>query len=96
MQEMRTLLAERVKQRTHKWLEEGLDKGRREGEAQVLIRQFERKFGPLSDELRRRIESADSEQRLNWTERILSSKRLVEAFDSRIHLMACRVGPKGQ
>jgi len=80
LQEVRTLLAERVKEWTREWREEGWRKGRKEGEAQVLIRLIERKFGPISEQLRRQIESADSEQRLTWAERILSAERIEEVF----------------
>jgi hypothetical protein len=80
LEEVDTLLTERVKEWTHQWREEGRQEGRKEGEANVLIRQLERKFGPISEEVRRRIQSADSEQLLHWAERILWAERLEEVF----------------
>jgi len=92
LQEVRTLLAERVKEWTRQWREEGLQKGlqkgreegrkkgREEGEGELLLRQLEHKFGPLDDEIRRRIDEATSEQLLAWAERILIAKEMDEVF----------------
>ncbi|EAR23487.1 DUF4351 domain-containing protein [Nitrococcus mobilis] len=52
-------------------LQQGLEQGLQQGEAAVLIRQMERKFGALSEAQRRRIETADAETLLTWSERIL-------------------------
>ncbi len=41
----------------------------------MLIRQMERKFGVLSQAQRRRIEVADAETLLVWSEDILTAKR---------------------
>ncbi|NOX56915.1 MAG: transposase, partial [Planctomycetes bacterium] len=80
-QEARTLLAERVKEWTRQWREEGLRKGREEGQAELLMRQIESKFGPLSDEVRQRIATADSDRRLLWAERVLTAERLEDIFE---------------
>ncbi len=50
---------------------EGRVEGRREGEAEILLRQMERKFGPVSDSHRKRVEQAECDQLLQWAERIL-------------------------
>jgi len=39
-----------------------------------------RKFGAIEAELQRRISEADSEQLLDWAERILTSDNLDEVF----------------
>lgn len=78
--EVRTLLAERVKEWTRQWREEGLAEGRKEGGAALLIRQFERKFGPLDEAIRRRINEADADQLLLWGERILTADRAEDVF----------------
>ncbi|MFV1995842.1 MAG: DUF4351 domain-containing protein, partial [Verrucomicrobiales bacterium] len=88
LREARTLLAERVKEWTRQWREEGLEEGlekgreegRKEGKSQLLARQLERKFGPLDEEIRRRIEEAGADQLLEWGERILTAERLEEVF----------------
>jgi predicted transposase YdaD len=59
---------------------EGRKEGRQEGEATVLLRLIELKFGPPDAALRNRVESADSETLLRWSERILTAGSLEELF----------------
>ena len=51
-------------------LESGRKEGRQEGEAIVLLRQIELKFGPPDAAARKRVKSADSDTLLRWYERI--------------------------
>ncbi|MCO6439692.1 MAG: DUF4351 domain-containing protein, partial [Nitrococcus mobilis] len=60
-----------LKQGLQQGRQQGLEQGLQQGEAAVLIRQMERKFGALSEAQRRRIEAADAETLLTWSERIL-------------------------
>ncbi len=76
LQEARTVLAERVKNWTKQWREEGLQAG----EAAVLLRQLESKFGSLDAETQRRIAAADSEQLLVWAERVLTAEKIEDLF----------------
>jgi flagellar biosynthesis/type III secretory pathway protein FliH len=66
LQEVKSMLAERVMEWTHQWkqegLEEGLQKGRQEGQEdalvkarEVLLRDLMKRFGPLPEETRRRV-----------------------------------------
>ena len=71
------MLAERVKEWTKQWH----DKGRQEGEAAVLRRLLERRFGNLDEESERRITSADSDQLLGWCDRVLAATNIEEIFD---------------
>ena len=65
-----------------KGLEQGLEKGRQHGEAAVLLRQIERKFGAeAAGRYRERIEQADAETLLEWSERILA----VETVEALFH-----------
>lgn len=68
LEEVKSMLAERVTDWTQQWkqegLEEGLQKGRQEGQEDaleqargVLLQDLERRFGPLPEEIRRRIEA---------------------------------------
>ena len=66
------MLRETVKGWTEDWL--------RQGEGQMLARQLERKFGPLSARTRRRIDRADAETLLTWGERVLTARSLAEVF----------------
>ena len=64
--------------------EEGHQEGRKEGlvegEAALLIRLLERKFGALPDTARRRIAGADAETLLAWGERLLDANSLDEVW----------------
>ena len=50
LQEMNTVLAERVVEWTKEWKEEGLQQGRLEEACNVLHRQITHRFGPVSTE----------------------------------------------
>jgi hypothetical protein len=56
----------------------GLDQGRQEGEARMLLGLLEARFGPLAAETRERVEGADTETLLRWGRRLLSAGRLEE------------------
>lgn len=80
------MLRHTVMEWTREWerngLEKGLEKGRREGETKLLVRQLKLKFGGLRPEDQARVEVADSEQLLQWAERILTARSLDEVFAS--------------
>jgi hypothetical protein len=59
---------------------EGVQKGVREGEAGLLLRLLERKFGPLSETTRARVHKASSARRLLWADRVLTATTLAEVF----------------
>jgi hypothetical protein len=56
--------------------QQGIDIGQQQGEAKLLLRLIERRFGPPSDGVRQRILGADSESLLRWSDRILSAESL--------------------
>ena len=60
--------------------QEGREEGRQEGEAKVLLRQLERKFGPLDAQTRTRVLSANTDRLLEWADRILLADRLEQVF----------------
>jgi len=65
---------------------EGREEGIGQGEARVLLRQLTLKFGPVSESVRSRVESADAETLLRWSEQVLSADRVedvVEGWDTR-------------
>ena len=67
LQEVRSMLAERVVEWTQQWKDEGLEEGRREGLEKfraVILRDLESRFGPLPEEVRLRIEGIDSIEEL--------------------------------
>jgi predicted RNase H-like HicB family nuclease len=51
----------------------GPTQGLQQGEAQMLLRLLERKFGEVLEAVRQRIEVADAETLLEWSERVLTA-----------------------
>jgi hypothetical protein len=51
-----------------------------QGEARVLIRLMTRKFGEIPSSVRSRIESADSDLLLEWSERVLTADSIDEVL----------------
>lgn len=88
--EVNAMLAERVLEWTKQWKAEGLEEGRKEGrkeglkegEALLLLRQLENKFGPLDKTSRARLEGADADQLLTWGERVLTADSLEAVFEA--------------
>jgi flagellar biosynthesis/type III secretory pathway protein FliH len=62
-------------------LQQGLQRGLQQGEAQMLLSLLERKFGQVPEALRQRIEAADVETLLEWSERVLTAQYLDEIVD---------------
>ena len=90
--EVKTMLAETVKEWQQQWKKEGIEigekkgieigreEGRRQGQTSLLIKQLELKFGPLSDKVREKIYAADNETLSVWSERILTAHTLEEVI----------------
>jgi subtilisin-like proprotein convertase family protein len=58
----------------------GREAGRRQGEAEMLLRQLRLRFGPLPTDTVTRVQAADPETLLHWSERVLSAATLEEVF----------------
>ncbi len=100
LQEMPTMVTQRIERITQGWLLEGRKEGEqigirkgeqigirkgeqigiRKGEIAVLRRQLERKFGELPRETIERLERADVDLLLEWSDRILTAAKLDEIF----------------
>jgi hypothetical protein len=82
--EVRNMLATRSEQWVQNWLREGEEKGRRlgrqeglrQGEASMLLRLLQRRFGVLPGWATERVTSADSPALEEWSLRILDAGRL--------------------
>ena len=78
------MLEERIKEwekeLVEKGVKEGIEKGIERGEAELLLRQLERKFGEVPPDYRERIDDADSAQLLVWGERILTAETIDDVF----------------
>ena len=57
-----------------------LAEGRRQGETEVLLRQLRSRFGALPEDVTARLNTADAETLLRWSERILSASTLDAVF----------------
>lgn len=88
LNEVNTMLAERVKRWTEEWKavgmqvgrQQGIEQGLQKGEAAMLLRLLTRKFGRIDESIRARVLAADAEQLLVWGERVLSAETLAEVF----------------
>jgi predicted transposase/invertase (TIGR01784 family) len=60
--------------------QEGLQEGLRAGEARLVLRQLEEKFGVLDARSRERIQTADADQLLEWGARLMKAHRLRDVF----------------
>jgi hypothetical protein len=92
LQEVESMLAERVMEWTEQWKREGwregLDEGRKKGldegqagEAKaLLLRLLQRKFGEVPGWVGRRAEGASLEELEGWVERLLSAATVEEVF----------------
>ncbi len=63
-----------------KGIEQGIQQGVQQGTRDLLKRQLELKFGPLSPDILARLNEARHEQLMRWSERILTAKTLAEVF----------------
>ena len=63
-----------------KYIDQGHQEGRQEGEALVLLRLIELKFGPPSAKVRQQVGDADAETLLRWSERVLTADALEAVF----------------
>jgi hypothetical protein len=57
-----------------------LAEGRRQGEAEVLLRLLRSRFGTLPEDVMARLNAADAETLLRWSERVLSASTLDAVF----------------
>jgi hypothetical protein len=73
---------EEFKDMLEKRVEEWNRELRQEGEAALLLRLLEHKFGRLNPKTRRRVQSADAERLFDWGERLLTAERLEDVFGS--------------
>ena len=70
-----------VTQRIERIVQELRLEGRREGVLAIFRRQLEHKFGELSQEAIEKLERADVDLLLSWSDRILSARKLADVFE---------------
>ncbi len=80
---MQTFIDRYLEQGREQGLEQGIDLGRKQGEAAMLLRLIERRFGRPSDVVRSRIQAADAETLLDWSERLTADSMPVERGEDK-------------
>ncbi len=62
------------------WMEQGIEKGRRAGKAETLLRQARMKFGKLSPSQVARVRDASIVDLDAWLERLMISDSIKDVF----------------
>lgn len=65
---------------TQEWVQEGLEKGKILGEANMLVRLLSNRFGILPDHIKDKITSADLDKVQLWADRFVDAPNLDEVF----------------
>jgi len=76
VEEFASMLEEQVEEWSRPLLEEGAQKG----EARLLLRQLEEKFGAVDADSQERVRRADAERLLDWGARLIKARRLRDVF----------------
>ena len=80
-EELRAAVLKAMPEKEEQMVSRAVQETLAEGEARVILRQIERRFGPVSEELRERLGGASLEELEVWSERVLDAKRLEDIFD---------------
>lgn len=84
LQELRVMLSQRMEQWAEGFIAQGeqvgLEKGMLKGEARLLARQLNRRFGGLPAWVEQRLNSATETQLATWSDAVLDAASLVEVF----------------
>ena len=75
------MLSERFDEWHAEWQQEGFQKG----EATLLVRLLQKRFGALSQDVRQRLEHAEIAQLESWGERLLDADSLEALLDGTPH-----------
>ena len=85
LQEVNSMLAERVIEWTEEWeqqgMKKGFEKGIQKGEARLLLRLMEMRFGSLDETTRHTVQTADAETLMRWGSRLLNAVTIEEVLN---------------
>lgn len=70
-----------VQQGMQKGMQQGMQQGERNKAIAILTRHLTKRFGPLSDATRQRLDTATLDQLDTWADRILDADSLDAVFD---------------
>lgn len=76
LMEIDAMLSERVVTWTEQWKQEGLEAGRQEGQVELLLRQMNRRYGPVPEWAAERLRAASRAQLDSWAEAIFDAPTL--------------------
>jgi hypothetical protein len=82
LEEVWSMLAERVARWSREWERKGHTEGHQRGQAAIVLRLMARRFGPLSADVSARVERAAPEQLERWSDRLLDAATLEEVLES--------------
>ena len=80
LEEVDTMLAEKIDRGNQELREKSLQEGLQEGEARIVLQLLRLKFGALAPEIEEQVRSADADRLLGWSERILTAEQLQDVF----------------
>ena len=80
LSEVKTMLAERVKEWNRESLERGIQQGVQQGRIETLIQQLELKFGQLPEKTMLKCRNAGDAELRQWSARILTAETLGDVF----------------
>jgi hypothetical protein len=85
LEEVESMLAERIdawnRQLQEESLQQGREQGQQQGEAKALLRFLEKRFGFVDQVTRDRIATANADLLLEWIERFTTAESLADVFD---------------
>lgn len=82
LQEKHAMLSERVAQWARQYREEGREQGLAEGQADLLIRLINRRFGPQPETTLARIRGANAGQLETWSLNFVDANDVADVFRS--------------
>jgi len=80
LQEINSMLSERVKSWKEDWMERRSAEAREDAERGLLHRQLTRRFGPLDEQTETRLQQATTADLERWADNILDARTLDEVF----------------
>ena len=69
-----------IEQGVRQGVQQGIQQGVQQGEARILLRLLSARFGVVPPEVQQRIESADADTLLHWSERVLTAPTLEDVL----------------
>ena len=81
LEEVPSMLAQRIERITDGWEMKGWEKGRVEGEKELFLQLLATKFGDVPAQVRERVAEASKEQLETWAKQLLRADRPEDVFD---------------